>query len=141
MIQKVSQHLLISCQLRMSFKKIIFLFRTITGFCNNIDNPTWGMPGSQLHRLVSSAYRYSGIPATQAGQLSIQVQWDTSYTGWLAQHTGIVGYQLHRLVSSAYRYSVIPVTQVQLGKRLPIPFLLTNIQSNVNFFLNHILFQ
>ena len=76
-----------------------------------MDNPTWGMPGSQLHRLVSSVYRYSGIPATQAGQLSIQVQQDTCYTGWLAQYKGIVEYQLHRLVSSLYRYSWIPATQ------------------------------
>ena len=34
-----------------------------------------------------------------------------NYTGWLAQHTGIVCYQLHRLVSSVYRYSGIPATQ------------------------------
>ncbi|XP_023338409.1 chorion peroxidase isoform X2 [Eurytemora carolleeae] len=41
-------------------------YRTITGSCNNIDNPTWGMPGSQLHRLVSSAYS-DGIGEPRGG--------------------------------------------------------------------------
>ena len=55
---------------------IIGTFRTLTGVCNNLENPLWGSTSIQLRRFLPASYK-DGFNAPRGGEHSAEGHCDT----------------------------------------------------------------